>query len=126
MIGRVLCHGASLWPLLPQKQGSCNKCKPRLILAHSFCLTCMTINSETSFFHFFIGNSSNIKYKKFLHMPYTSNRLPISGNLRQKLIIDSIWNGIHKIYSTNHSYNICLLMYTVKERSLFAHALLTT
>lgn len=59
-------------------------------------------------------------------MLYTSTRLLISTNLRQKLMIDSIWNGIHKIYSPNHSYNICLLMYIVKERSLFVHALLTT
>lgn len=88
-----------------------------------------------------MGSSSNIKEMKnkwitknrnkkhsctcYTHPGSFACRL-VSANLRQKLMIDSIWNGIHKIYSTNHSYNIRLLVYIAKEWSLFAHALLTT
>lgn len=57
-------------------------------------------------------------------VPFAS--LLISANLRQRLMIHSIWNGIHKIYSPNHSYNIRLTVYIEQEWSLFAHALLAT
>lgn len=115
-----------------------------LITAKLDCLWCVNsacTEHQNSFLYLFMGSSSNIKEMKnkwitknrnkkhsctcYTHPGSFACRL-VSANLRQKLMIDSIWNGIHKIYSTNHSYNIRLLVYIAKEWSLFAHALLTT